>query len=136
MEGMPLGDPGGGSFAYTIEGLPQNIFVAVVPVKDPEKSLSFYRDLLGMEETYRSDNEIGVMRDGARLILRRSDRAGVDTGIYIGVNNPFDLHRRLIDEGVVFVEDPKREPWGVSTSFKDDDGNIIRAIEMNADIRA
>ncbi len=128
--GMPLGDPGGGDFKYTGEGLPRNLFVAVIPVSDPESSLGFYTDLLGMSEVYRADGEIGVMREEARFILRRSDIVGTDTGIYIGVDSAYDLHRRLVDEGVTFIQHPRREPWGVSTALLDPDRNIIRAIEM------
>lgn len=128
---MPLGDPGGGEFTYTTEGLPRNLFVAVIPVSDPGASLVFYEEVLDMREAYRSDGEIGVMREAARFILRRADIVGVDTGIYIGVDSAYDLHRRLVDEGIDFVQYPKREPWGVSTAFLDPDRNIIRAIEMS-----
>ncbi|MFA6805668.1 MAG: VOC family protein [Candidatus Methanomethylophilaceae archaeon] len=133
--GMPIGDPGGGNFEYTNEGLPQCIFLAAVPVSDIDKGLEFYRDLLGMEVMYRNDREAGLRRESARIVLRLSKNCGVDTGIYMGVDDPYDLHRRLIDEGVTFVQDPTREPWGVSTSFRDFDGNVIRVIEMKAPIR-
>ena len=42
-----------------------------------------------------------------------------------------NIHRRLIDEGVIFVIDPKRIDIGLITRFKDDDGNIIGAMEIN-----
>jgi catechol 2,3-dioxygenase-like lactoylglutathione lyase family enzyme len=132
---MPLGDPGGGLFEYTNEGLPKCLFVYVIPVSDPEKRLPFYSELLGMDVVYRTDDEIGVKRENARLTLRRSADVGKDIGLYIGVDDPYDLHRRLIDEGVIFTEDPKRGHWGVSMSFKDDDGNILHAIEMAAEPR-
>ena len=132
---MPLGDPGGGNFVYTEEGLPESIFMATVPCRDIKRALSFYNGLLGMEILYKKDEEAAVRRNGATLLLKRSDTVGVDTGIFIGVENPYDLHRRFIDEGVVFVRDPFRAPLGVYTSFKDDDGNIIHAIEMNAPLK-
>ena len=65
------------------------------------------------------------------IILRKSDVVGVDTGLYLSTESPFDLHRRLIDEGVIFVIDPKRIDIGLITRFKDDDGNIIGAMEIN-----
>jgi catechol 2,3-dioxygenase-like lactoylglutathione lyase family enzyme len=132
---MPIGDPGGGMFTYTSEGLPQAILAAMVPCRDIEHSLSFYCELLGMDMIYRKDKEAGIKRGNAVLILRVSDKVGVDTGIFLGVDNPYDLHRRLVDEGVVFVRDPIRAPLGVYTSFKDDDGNIIHAIEMKAELK-
>ena len=132
---MPIGDPGGGNFSYTVEGLPQNIFMAAVPCSSIPKAISFYAGLLGMEVLYQKEKEAAVKRNGAVILLKVSNTVGIDTGIFIGVSNPYDLHRRLIDEGVVFVRDPVRAPMGVFTSFKDDDGNTLHAIEMAADIR-
>ncbi len=82
--------------------------------------------------TLRSrDDETAVLSVGKDfIILSRNDSVGIDTGLYLSTESPFDLHRRLIDEGVIFVMDPKRTPLGLITSFKDDDGNIIHAIEI------
>lgn len=132
---MPLGDPSGGNFSYTDEGLPETLFAVSVPSGDIGRSVAFYTGLLGMELLYRKDGEAAVRRRGAVIILRSSAAAGIDTGIYLGVDNPYDLHRRLIDEGVIFVEDPVRGPLGVYTSFRDDDGNILYAMEMDAEIK-
>jgi len=132
---MPIGDPGGGNFIYTAEGLPETVFMVAVPCKDIEKALSFYNGLLGMEILYKKEKEAAVRRNGATLLLKVSGTVGIDTGIFLGVDNPFDLHRRLVDEGVVFIRDPFRAPLGVYTSFKDDDGNIIHAIEMKAELK-
>ncbi|MBP6021137.1 MAG: VOC family protein [Candidatus Methanomethylophilaceae archaeon] len=132
---MPLGDPGGGNFTYTGEGLPTCIFAGHVPVRDIDRAVAFYRDLLGMEILYSGEGEAALKRGDARIILRRSDRTGVDTGIVFGVDNPFDLRRRLIDEGVVFLTAPTRMPMGVYTSFRDDDGNILHAMEIGAELR-
>jgi Predicted ring-cleavage extradiol dioxygenase len=132
---MPIGDPGGGIFTYTDEGLPEALFFATVPSRDIDKGISFYRDILGMTVLYRKENEAVMRRNGATLMIKLSDRVGIDTGIFLGVVSPYDLHRRLIDEGVVFVRDPVRAPMGVYTSFKDYEGNIIHAIEMKAEIR-
>jgi catechol 2,3-dioxygenase-like lactoylglutathione lyase family enzyme len=131
---MPIGDPGGGNFTYTTEGLPESIFMAAVPCRDIDRALSFYSGLLGMDLLYRKEKEAAVRRNGATLLLKVSEAAGIDTGIFLGVENPYDLHRRLVDEGVVFVREPSRAPLGVFTSFRDDDGNIINAIEMKADL--
>lgn len=132
---MPLGDPGGGNFTYTAEGLPVCIFAGQVPVKDIGRAVAFYRDLLGMEVLYSGERDAVLKRGDARIMLKRSDKTGVDTGIVFGVDNPFDLRRRLIDEGVVFLTAPTRLPMGVYTSFRDDDGNILHAMEIGAELR-
>lgn len=132
---MPIGDPGGGIFEYTAEGLPDSVFMAVVPCREVERAVSFYAGLLGMDVVYKKEGEAAVRRNNAVLLLRVSDRTGIDTGIFLGVDNPYDLHRRLIDEGVIFVRDPARAPMGVYTSFRDCDGNIIHATETKAAVK-
>lgn len=132
---MPIGDPHGGNFQYTTEGLPESVFMASIPVKDPSSALVFYRDTLMMEVVYGGQEEAVVRRGSAVLRLFRSDRVGVDTGVFLGVHDTFDFHRRMIDEGVRFKLDPKRLPMGVATSFFDGDGNLLYAIETKAEPR-
>lgn len=125
-----MGDPCGGLFEYTVEGLPRCISASTVPVSSLERGKGFYCDLLGFEVFDRDDTSLYIRREGCVLILRKGPVTGVDTGIFIGVENPFDLHRRLIDENVVFVRDPMNSPIGVYTSFRDDDGNTLHAVDM------
>jgi len=132
---MPLGDPHGANFEYTIEGLPESIHVSTIPVRDVGRSVAFYRDILGMEVLSADDEEAYLIRADCRLILRRSESTGVDTGLYFGVDSPYNTRRRLIDEGVVFVQEPKRGPFGTFCSIRDDDGNTIHLIERNAEFR-
>ena len=129
---MPIGDPHGGNFTYTDEGLPENIFMVSVPSKDPLKAVVFYRDILKMDVLYSGPDEAVVRRDHATIRLFRSENCGIDTGIFIGMREPYDFHRRMIDEGVRFKMDPKRLPMGVATSFFDTDGNILYVIETGA----
>lgn len=132
---MPLGDPQGGLFEYTDEGLPECVFACTVPVRDVARSLGFYRDILGMEVLSSGDDAAYLRRGDCRIVLRRSDTVGVDTGILLGVDSPYNTRRRLIDEGVVFTQEPVRGPFGTFTSFRDDDGNIIHCIERGAEFR-
>ena len=127
---MPLGDPHGGNFIYTNEGIPKGVAAVSIPSRDIDRAIRFYTGLLKMELRSR-DEDTAVLSVGKDiLVIRKDDRTGVDTGIYLRTESPFDLHRRLVDEGVIFVLDPKRTPLGLITSFKDDDGNIIHAIEI------
>ncbi len=132
---MPIGDPQGGMFEYTVEGLPESVFACAVPVGDLDRSLMFYTGTLGMRLLGRDDREAYVSRGGCRLILRVSERTGVDTGIYLGVDSPYNTRRRLVDEGVAFEREPARGPLGTYTSFLDPDGNILHAIDCGAEFR-
>ena len=129
---MPIGDPHGGNFTYTEEGLPENIFMVSVPSRDPERAIPFYRDVLMMDVLYHGPEEAVVRRGSATIRIFRSENCGIDTGIFIGLEEPYDFHRRMIDEGVRFKMDPKRLPMGVATSFFDSDGNILYVIERAA----
>ena len=127
---MPLGDPHGGNFIYTNEGIPSGIALVTIPCRDVDRSVRFYNGLLKMEVCGQDDDE-AILSAGKDLIrLVRTDKVGSDTGIYLRTDSVYDLHRRLIDEGVIFVLDPKRTNLGLITSFKDDDGNVINAIEV------
>ncbi len=132
---MPLGDPHGGNFEYTVEGLPENIFACIIPVFDIGRSSAFYSEILGMELLGRDGDRAYMVRGSCRIVLRRSDSVGVDTGVIFGVDSPYNTRRRLIDEGIVFVADPVRTPFGTFTSFLDPDGNTISVMEQKAEFR-
>lgn len=127
---MPLGDPHGGDFIYINEGLPHGIAAAIIPCRDVKRALMFYVGLLKMELIKESTESAIVKNYDEYLILKRSQDVGKDTGICLRLDSPYDTHRRLVDEGVVFVLDPKKTELGLMTSFKDWDGNIIYGIEV------
>lgn len=129
---MPLGDPHGANFEYTVEGLPESIHVCSIPVRDVSRSVSFYVDVLHMEVLAKDDDSAYLVRGNCRIILKRSEVCGIGTGLYFGVDSPYNTRRRLIDEGVVFVQEPKRGPFGTFCSIRDDDANIIHFIETKA----
>ena len=126
---MPLGDPHGGEFTYTNEGLPTTVSAVTVPSTDLVATAEFYYDMLGFEVLESHSDRLYMKRGDCVIVFELKEKAGVDTGIYLGVDNPFDLHRRLIDEGVVFVRDPMNSPIGMYTSFRDCDGNVINAVD-------
>ncbi len=127
---MPLGDPHGGSFIYTDEGLPKGVAMVSIPVKNLKRSIEFYTRLLGMKLLSEGEN-VAILSVGKDMIvLRVSDRTGANTGLFLSTESPYDLHRRLVDEGVKFIIDPKRIDIGLITTFADIDGNIVGAIEI------
>lgn len=132
---MPIGDPHGGNFEYTVEGLPESIFACVIPVRDPRASAGFYSEILGMRELGSDENNVYMVRGDCRIILRRSEQVGVHVGAVFGVDSPYNTRRRLIDEDVEFVVDPVRGPFGTHTSFLDPDGNVLTVIETHAEFR-
>ena len=126
---MPLGDPGGGRFEYTVEGLPENITAVTVNVSDIRRSVAFYTNILKMNLVSETDSESILSMDSFFIILKKSQTVGIDTGIYFGVYDPFEFHRRMVDDGVVFIRHPQRGSLGVYASFRDPDANVLHAVE-------
>lgn len=126
---MPLGNPCGiDDFEYTDEGLPSGLSMVTIPVSSLSRA-SFYMDLLDMGVVFEGDGFIILRRSSCVLMLLVSDSYGVDTGVYLQVDSPFRSRCRLMDEGVIFTREPTRGPFGVYTSFRDDDGNVLHAME-------
>ncbi len=130
---MPLGDPRGGNFQYTNEGLPLDTAIASIPVADPKRAKTFYTDILMMGVVLETEDQVLVRREGCTLRLFRSDSTGIDTGIFIGVDDPYHFRRRMIDEGVLFHMPPTRTDLGVILSFLDEDRNILYAAGVGKD---
>ncbi|MBO4569274.1 MAG: VOC family protein, partial [Candidatus Methanomethylophilaceae archaeon] len=101
-----MGDPHGGEFSYTVEGLPESVFALSVPVSSVERSARFYSEVLGMT-VLKNEGSFAFLRRGeCRIVLEKSERCGVDTRAYLSVDSPYNTRRRLIDEGVEFAEPP------------------------------
>lgn len=130
---MPLGDPHGGNFQYTDEGLPLDTAIASIPSPDPSRASLFYTGKLQMEVVLDTGDQVLLRRRGCTLRLFRSDAAGRDTGIFIGVDDPYRFRRRMTDEGVLFHLPPTRTDLGVILSFLDSDGNVLYAVGMDND---
>jgi len=126
---MPLGDPKGGDFRYTVEGLPEKITAASIPVSSIDDAIRFYSGPLKMVLVSRSDAEAVLRFGGSFLLLKKSQTVGIDTGLYLGTEDPFVFHRRMVDEGVMFTRHPERGPLGVYASFRDQDSNTLHVVE-------
>ena len=89
---MPLGDPHGGNFIYTNEGIPSGIALVTIPSRNVDRSVRFYNGLLKMEVCGQDDDE-AILSAGKDLIrLVRTDKVGSDTGIYLRTDSVYDLH--------------------------------------------
>ena len=129
---MPLGDPHGGMFEYTVEGLPESVFAISIPVSSVDRAVDFYIEALGMALAGRGGKYAFLRRGGCRIVLEESDSFGVDTRAFLAVDSPFNTRRRLMDEGVEFLDAPHASPVGVTCSFLDSDGNVIHVVEASS----
>jgi catechol 2,3-dioxygenase-like lactoylglutathione lyase family enzyme len=110
---------------------------STVPVPDLDEAIGYYRDVLGLETIaeHKDHNwaEVGWHEGGSIMLYVPSKeekrQPGGDTGIIFGTDSLFELHRRLVDEGVEFVLKPERRPWGLMAIFMDLYGNRFTVMD-------
>ena len=107
---------------------------AGIPVKDQDRALAFYRDILGFK--VGTDQPMGSgqrwieMRIGGadtKIVLftpeGHEDRIGTFFNGAYQCDNVEKTYEDLKAKGVEFVQEPKKEPWGTFAIFKDSEGN-------------
>jgi catechol 2,3-dioxygenase-like lactoylglutathione lyase family enzyme len=129
----------GGEMPYIEKGNVKRVWISSVPVRDLDKAIDFYVDVLGLDLVAESKEskwaEVGGPEPTAKIGLyvpKKNDRRqpGGDTGIVLEVDSIFEFHRRLVDEEVPFLLKPERRSWGgVMATFLDPDGNELTAVE-------
>jgi catechol 2,3-dioxygenase-like lactoylglutathione lyase family enzyme len=116
----------------------------ILAVADVERSLAFYRDMLGfeLEATYDDPPYATLARAGARVSLAQEghaaeDRPGVSmvapadpsrlaSILVLEVEDCLGAHRELTAAGVRFLAEPYSPPWGGHRCFAvDPDGNLV-----------
>jgi len=112
----------------------KRIKFAGIPVRDHDRALAFWKDALGLQLV--TDQPMG---NGQRWIELRipgaqtgialftpaghEDRIGTFSSLSFGCDDVEKTYRTMVEQGVEFVQPPKKESWGTSAIFKDPDGN-------------
>jgi lactoylglutathione lyase len=115
-----------------------------VYVKDQERALKFYTDVLGFElvtDVPMGPNArwIEVRPPGAEtgLVLWTppglEDRIGTFSGIVFEADDIETTHKNLATKGVVFTQAPVKQGGGVMGQFRDLDGNTFVLREPDND---
>ncbi len=119
--------PGGASEGVPTYGLTH----VALAVRDPRRSLAFYRDVFGVATVYESEDFIQAQTPGTRDVLvfeRDASRAGHAGGVaHFGfrLKDPGDLARaigRIREAGGEIVEHGEFVPGEPFVFFRDPDG--------------
>jgi catechol 2,3-dioxygenase-like lactoylglutathione lyase family enzyme len=115
----------------------KNFAVVQWPVRDLEKSVAWYRDVLGLEFAFEfrpGDNEAWLNVGGVGLgLIRCQDLPKLEfTNVHghtqpilqFQVENIHDVYRQLQAKGVVVSEMMYKKAGGYSFTFRDPDGHI------------
>ncbi len=116
-------------------------------VRDYDEAIDFYTQKLGFrlaEDTPLGDDKRWVVvtperQDSAALLLARAADAEQETAIgrqaggrvflFLETDDFARDHRDMLEKGVVFLEEPRHEAYGVVAVFKDLYGNPWDLIE-------
>jgi len=105
----------------------------IVRPLDPERSLAFYRDTLGLA-VYREFPGGTVFFLGNGLLEvsgRGSAGPGQDTVLWLQVRDLDGTARELTERGVPIVREPREEPWGLLEMWiADPDGLRIVLVQI------
>jgi catechol 2,3-dioxygenase-like lactoylglutathione lyase family enzyme len=100
---------------------------------DPEQSLTFYRDVLGLA-IYREfpDGTVFFLGTGFLELSGRADApAGDAIALWVQVRDLAAAHRMLVQRGATVVRGPRRESWGLDEMWiADPDGVRIAVVEV------
>jgi methylmalonyl-CoA/ethylmalonyl-CoA epimerase len=102
-----------------------------VPVKDLNRAISFYQDILGLSLLFNTDTMAFFDCDGVRLLLSLPEKEQFSTASSVLYFNVDDIHERyetLKSTDVPFIDEPhvvakmgSTETWMVF--FNDTEGN-------------
>ena len=103
--------------------------IPVLPVRDIEESISFYRDRLGFASSFKYGPYAGVTREAIEIHLSVEDAAAVTCRV--GVRGVDALYLEMQTQDVIHPDEPLAStPWGMRQfSVLDPSGNRITFAE-------
>ncbi|RXZ83194.1 VOC family protein [Paenibacillaceae bacterium] len=108
--------------------MPGTLVFYLVPVKNMEAARPFYRDVLGLEESWREgESTTGFKLPGSDVELMVDEVAGVefDAAGPVFLIESVDEFYALNKEQIIFVGEPGETPDGKIVAARDDSGNGI-----------
>lgn len=97
--------------------------IAVLPVRDLDRSIEFFRSTLGFDLEWKTPEVCSVARDGCSIMLQRSSNGSRAT-VWIGLEDD-SLYAKLTASGATVLQAPTRRPWAYEMKIADPDGNTV-----------
>ena len=119
------------------------IILLVLEVEDIERSLHFYRDLLGVplrrdldhggtDRWISGDHAAHSWHDSFFHFALYKSKGIVTRDVQLGfpVGNLDAMHAQLSAAGIGVDVEPRDEPWGRTARYRDPDGNSVSLTEI------
>lgn len=104
-----------------------------LPVTDMDRSISFYRDKLGLDVVQQEGGWTEVTAGDQIIGLNNGESPSGDGGAVIAFNAT-DIEStvaELRERGVEFKGEISDHPWGKIAPFADPDGNVLQVIQRS-----
>jgi catechol 2,3-dioxygenase-like lactoylglutathione lyase family enzyme len=107
---------------------------AIVAVSDMNRSIAFYRDLLGLEPAYESPEWTSFGTGATTFALHKAGRGAPPAPgehpagtAWMGftVDDVQRFHEQALARGVRCTQEPRDEGWGVNANYVDPDGFVF-----------
>ena len=100
----------------------------ILNVRDINKSLAFYVDILGFKNSEWGDNNFtSITRDRMGLYLCKGQQGASGTWIWIGFDGDiFLLYESLKSKGAKIKLPPTNFSWAYELQVEDPDGHVLR----------
>lgn len=97
--------------------------IPVLGVSELERSIEFYRRVLGFEVEWNAGHLCSVSRDGSSIMLRCEEEIAPGT-VWIGIDDD-SLFDAIGKSGAEVLEPPSNKPWAYEMTIADPDGNVL-----------
>ncbi len=114
----------------------KKVSAVILIVSEMQKSIVFYKDILGLPIKSHSEDWTEFFANGTVLALHPAEnksklRTGISILVGFMVSDLESSVKRLKENKVKFFKEPKNEPFGKHAIIEDPDGHLISIAEIN-----
>ena len=97
--------------------------IPVLAVRDLDRSIAFFKDVLGFEVEWNAGSICSVARDSCSIMLQQQGETHQGT-VWVGLDGDA-LFSRIQASDARILQPPSRKPWAYEMKIADPDGNVI-----------
>ena len=97
--------------------------IPVLAVRQLNRSIAFFKEVLGFEVEWNAGSICSVVRDGCSVMLQVRDQPYPGT-VWVGLDGDA-LFSQIQTSDAKILQPPSRKPWAHEMKIADPDGNVI-----------
>jgi uncharacterized glyoxalase superfamily protein PhnB len=97
--------------------------IPVLAVRELNRSIAFFKEVLGFEVEWNAGSICAVVRDGCSVMLQVEDQPYPGT-VWVGLDGDA-LFSQIQSSDARILQPPSRKPWAYEMKVADPDGNVI-----------